>query len=141
MSDVRSDARALGVNCRLLLAGLGRKERKGAKQTISGLACSRLRDSQVRGDLESANMKIKREFHFRVFPKNLQEASFARMKRLQYHMQSILVQNLGNERRYIYKDPRQDSGQRNISIRDIRRNALPNLIEICMETPCWCSPV
>ena len=25
------------------------------------------------------------------------------------------VQNLGNERRYVYKDPRQDSGQRNIS--------------------------
>ena len=25
------------------------------------------------------------------------------------------VQNLGNERRYIYKDPRQDSGQRNLS--------------------------
>ena len=25
------------------------------------------------------------------------------------------VQNLGNERRQIYKDPRQDSGQRNIS--------------------------
>ena len=25
------------------------------------------------------------------------------------------VQNLGNERRYIYRDPRQDSGQRNIS--------------------------
>ena len=25
------------------------------------------------------------------------------------------VQNLGNERRYIYKDPRQDSGQRNSS--------------------------
>ena len=25
------------------------------------------------------------------------------------------VQNLGNERRYICKDPRQDSGQRNIS--------------------------
>ena len=25
------------------------------------------------------------------------------------------VQNLGNERRYIYKDPRQDSGQRDIS--------------------------
>ena len=24
------------------------------------------------------------------------------------------LQNLGNERRYIYKDPRQDSGQRNI---------------------------
>ena len=25
------------------------------------------------------------------------------------------LQNLGNKRRYIYKDPRQDSGQRNIS--------------------------
>ena len=25
------------------------------------------------------------------------------------------VQNLGNERRYVYKDPRQDSGQRTIS--------------------------
>ena len=25
------------------------------------------------------------------------------------------VQNLGNDRRYIYKDPRQDSGQRKIS--------------------------
>ena len=25
------------------------------------------------------------------------------------------VQNMGNERRYIYKDPGQDSGQRNIS--------------------------
>ena len=25
------------------------------------------------------------------------------------------AENLGNERRYIYKDPRQDSGQRNIS--------------------------
>ena len=86
LSDVRSEARARGVNCRLLLAGLGRKERKGAEQTIFALACSRLRDSQVRGDLESANMKIKREFHFRVFPtiyKNLEEASFACMKRLQ----------------------------------------------------------
>ena len=47
------------------------------------------------------------------------------------------VQNPGNERRYIYKDPAQDSGQRNISyIRYIRRNVLPKLIEICMETPC-----
>ena len=27
------------------------------------------------------------------------------------------VQNLGNERRYIYKDPRQDSGQRNLYTR------------------------
>ena len=25
-------------------------------------------------------------------------------------------------------------------IRDIRRNVLPKIIEICMETPCWCSP-
>ena len=25
-------------------------------------------------------------------------------------------------------------------IQDIRRNVLPKLIEICMETPCWCSP-
>ena len=25
------------------------------------------------------------------------------------------VQNMGNERRYIYKDPRQDAGQKNIS--------------------------
>ena len=23
-------------------------------------------------------------------------------------------------------------------VRDIRRNALPKFIEICMETPCWC---
>ena len=48
------------------------------------------------------------------------------------------VLNLGNERRYMYKDPRQDSGQRNIG--DIRRNVLRKLIEICMETQCWCSP-
>ena len=46
------------------------------------------------------------------------------------------VQNLENERRYIYKDPRQDSGQRNISYtrypkkcltqiyRDLYRNAM-----------------
>ena len=25
-------------------------------------------------------------------------------------------------------------------IRDIRRNVLSKFIEICMETPCWCSP-
>ena len=25
-------------------------------------------------------------------------------------------------------------------LRDIRRNVLPKLIEICMETPCWCLP-
>ena len=68
LSHVRSEARARGVNCRLLLAGLRRKERKGARQTIFVLACCRLRDSRVRGDWEGANMKIKREFHFRVYP-------------------------------------------------------------------------
>ena len=47
----------------------------------------------------------------------------------------VKVQNLGNERRYIYKDPRQDSGQRNISY-----TRYPEEIEFCMETPCWCSP-
>ena len=31
------------------------------------------------------------------------------------------VQNLGNERRYIYKDPRQDSDQRNISHTSYRK--------------------
>ena len=35
-------------------------------------------------------------------------------------------------------DPRQDSDQRNIRIRDIRRNVSPKFIEICMETPYWC---
>ena len=25
-------------------------------------------------------------------------------------------------------------------IRDIRRKVLPKFTEICMETPCWCSP-
>ena len=50
------------------------------------------------------------------------------------------VQNLGNKRRYIYKDPRQDSGQGIFRIRDIRRNVLPKFIDICMEKPCWCSP-
>ena len=69
-AEVRCQTKILlfGVNCRLFLDGLGRKERKGAKQTIFVLACSRLRDSRVRGDRESANMKIKRELHFRVFP-------------------------------------------------------------------------
>ena len=38
------------------------------------------------------------------------------------------VQNLGNERRYIYKDPRQDSGQRNISYtRYPKKMFYPNL--------------
>ena len=48
------------------------------------------------------------------------------------------VQNLENERRYMYKDPRQDS------VRGISKISeemfYPNFIEICMETPCWCSP-
>ena len=49
------------------------------------------------------------------------------------------VQDLGNERRYIYKDPRQDSGQRNISYTRYPKKCLPKFIEICMETPCLCS--
>ena len=54
------------------------------------------------------------------------------------------VQNLGNERRYIYRDPRQDSGQRNISYTSSRypkkcfTQTYTDLNSI--ETPCWCSP-
>ena len=54
------------------------------------------------------------------------------------------VQNLGNERRYIYRDPRQDSGQRNISYTSSRypkkrfTQTYRDLNSI--ETPCWCSP-
>ena len=48
------------------------------------------------------------------------------------------VQNLGNERRYIYKDPGQDSGQRNISYTRYPKNVLVKFTDICMETPCWC---
>ena len=44
------------------------------------------------------------------------------------------VQNLGNDRRYIYKDPRQDSGQRNISFTRYPKKYFTQLIEICMET-------
>ena len=47
------------------------------------------------------------------------------------------VENLRNERRYMYKDPRQESGQRNISYTRYPNSVLPKLIEICMETPCW----
>ena len=36
--------------------------------------------------------------------------------------------------------PRQDSGQRNISYRDIRRNVLLKFKGICKKTPCWCPP-
>ena len=50
------------------------------------------------------------------------------------------VKNLGNERRYIYKDLAKTQVRRIFRIRDIRRNVLPKLIENCMETPCWCSP-
>ena len=50
------------------------------------------------------------------------------------------VQNLENERKYIYKDPAKIQVRGIFRIRDIRRNVLPKLIEICMETPCWCSP-
>ena len=38
------------------------------------------------------------------------------------------VQNLGNEMRYIYKDPRQDSGQRNDFVYEISEEMFyPNL--------------
>ena len=40
------------------------------------------------------------------------------------------VQNLGNERRYIYKDPRQDSGQRNISY---TRYSKKRFTQICRD--------
>ena len=52
------------------------------------------------------------------------------------------VQNLGNERRYIYRDRRQDSGQRNISytiyLKKCFTQTYTDLNSI--ETPCWCSP-
>ena len=50
------------------------------------------------------------------------------------------IQNLENERGYIGKDPRKDSGQRNISYTRYPKKCLPKFIEICMQTPCWCSP-
>ena len=51
------------------------------------------------------------------------------------------VQNLGNEKRYIYAKTLAKIQVRGIfRIRDIRRNVLPKFIEICMETPCWYSP-
>ena len=49
------------------------------------------------------------------------------------------VQNLGNERRYIYKDPRQDSGQRNISYTRYPKKCFTQTFRD-LETPCWCSP-
>ena len=50
------------------------------------------------------------------------------------------VQNLGNERRYIYKAARQDSGQRNISRSRYPKKCFTQIIGICMETPCWFPP-
>ena len=50
------------------------------------------------------------------------------------------IKNLENEKRDIGKDPRQDPGQRNISYTRYPKKCLPKFIEICMQTPCWCSP-
>ena len=50
------------------------------------------------------------------------------------------VQNLGNERRYIYKDPRQDSFQRNISYTRYPKKCFTQTYRDLMETPCWYSP-
>ena len=50
------------------------------------------------------------------------------------------VQNLGNERRKIKKDPRQDSGQRKISYTKYPKKCFTEFIEVCVETPCWCPP-
>ena len=51
------------------------------------------------------------------------------------------VQNLANERRYIYKDPRQDSGQRNIWYTRYPKKCFTQIYrDLYMETPCWCSP-
>ena len=46
------------------------------------------------------------------------------------------VQNLGNERRQIYKKPCQESGLCRVHMRDIRKKVLPKFIKLCMETPC-----
>ena len=51
----------------------------------------------------------------------------------------VKVQNLENERRYIYRDLGKIQVRGVFGIRDIRRNVLPKLIETSMETPCWCS--
>ena len=52
------------------------------------------------------------------------------------------VQNLGNERRYIYRDPRQDSGQRSISYKRYPKKCFTQTYTDynSIETPCWCSP-
>ena len=52
------------------------------------------------------------------------------------------VQNLGNERRYIYRDPPQDSGQRSISYTRYPKKCFTQTYRDLnsIETPCWCSP-
>ena len=51
------------------------------------------------------------------------------------------VQNLGNEKGGTYTKTLAKIQVIGIfRIRDIRRNVLLKFIEICMETPCWCSP-
>ena len=49
------------------------------------------------------------------------------------------VQNLGNEGGTYIKTLAKIQVRGIFHIRDIRRNVLLKLIEICMETPCWCS--
>ena len=46
------------------------------------------------------------------------------------------VQKLGNERRYIYKDPRQDLGQRNISYTRYPKKCFIQTYREDRETPC-----
>ena len=50
------------------------------------------------------------------------------------------VQNLGNETRYIYKDPRQDSGQRNITYTRYPKECFTQTYRDCLESPWWYSP-
>ena len=50
------------------------------------------------------------------------------------------VHNLGNERGTYTKTLAKIQGTGIFRIRDIRRNVSPKLVEISMETPCWCSP-
>ena len=48
------------------------------------------------------------------------------------------VQNLGHERRKIWKKARQETDLWDISYVRYSKNVLPKLIKLCMETPCWC---
>ena len=50
------------------------------------------------------------------------------------------VQNLGNERKYIYKDPRQDSGQRNILYTRCPKECFTQTYRDLYGDACWCSP-